>query len=261
MNGANMKIIRLRNLSARAPDLCDAEAIASLIGKCDDGVLRNEADILTDWQQPGFVLANDARIITTQDKRIVGYVAVYQIREQSKAREGSDINLCAYLQTADFTLCFTLCVDPDYRERGIETLLLRLIEARARQLLAVHVQGARTVSRICMSRRDQALRSLLVQDGYTPVWYFWRLRISMDQVVARSTQAEQEQPLFLDVALHIGDTEPKVPSGPCEGEGTPNLIGYTDMYEVRHYDVFEKVLSEGPCQEVDQSLQLYSAVR
>lgn len=256
-----MKIIRLRNLSARAPDLCDAEAIASLIDKCDDGVLRNEADILSDWQQPGFVLANDARIITTQDKRIIGYVAVYQIRAQSKAREGSDINLCAYLRASDFTLCFTLCVDPDYRERGIETLLLRLIEARARQLLAVHVQGARTVSRICISRRDQALRSLLVQDGYTPVWYFWRLRISMDQVIARSTQAEQEQPLFLDVALHIGDREPKVPSGPCEHEGTPNLIGHTGVYEVRHYDVFEKVLSEGSYQEVEQPLPLYSAVR
>jgi mycothiol synthase len=69
-------------------------------------------------------------------------------------------------------------VHPDYRGQGLETYLLRLSEARARQYLAeVQPAIAHVLTAVSVT---EARSQLLEQEGYKPVKYDWRMEIEMD---------------------------------------------------------------------------------
>src|SRR5207245_7595669 len=109
--------VLLKNLLARSPKFEDMVAITELIKACDvdeygiaDSTME---DLSSNWHQPGFNLATDAWVIVTNKGQIVGFACVWH----------KD-----YVQIDTF-----VCVHPEYRGRGIGTLLLRLVEERARQ--------------------------------------------------------------------------------------------------------------------------------
>ena len=115
--------VLLKNLLARAPKMEDLVAITELITACDIAEYGIEdstmEDLTSNWHQPGFNLAADAWVIVTNKGQSVGFACVWH-----KDNE----------QIVTF-----VCVHPEYRSRGIGTLLLRLVEERARQ----HVSDAR----------------------------------------------------------------------------------------------------------------------
>ncbi|MGH2509752.1 MAG: GNAT family N-acetyltransferase, partial [Ktedonobacteraceae bacterium] len=110
--------VLLKNLVARMPQTTDWEAIAALVGVCESMGDERTDSLLEDlsfyWQRPDFCLAKDAWVIVTTSGHIVGFVCVWY---------------------EEHTLLSTfVCVHPAYRNRGIGTLLLRLVEVRAREL-------------------------------------------------------------------------------------------------------------------------------
>ena len=201
--------ILLRNLSTRVPKLSDAEAIATLLTICDafeGGLSRyTEEEILTTWQQPNFTLATDARIIVTKQGQCVGYACL-----------SHDQHTCIRLQA---------CVHPQYRGRGIGTLLLRLAEVQARQQISFAPPEARVTLTNAVSETNHAAKGLLEYEGYTFVNHFWRIVIETGEV-------PQTHRLVFDVNC------------PCV-TGTIRTYEPSGLYTVRQYALYEKELRTG----------------
>jgi ribosomal protein S18 acetylase RimI-like enzyme len=207
--------VLLKNLLARAPKTEDLEAIGELVVACDTaefGIAESTMEeLLSDWQKYGFNLATDAWVIVTTKGQLVGFACVWH-------RDHEQI----------YTL---ICVHPEYRNRGIGTLLLRLVEERAR----LHVLYARpgtsvTLSSTVSSENEQAKR-LFEREGYISVRQFWRIAIEIDEALNVSTQKGKLQ-VELDVeSLRL--------------HGARQFYERDGVYVVRQYTTYGKELRAG----------------
>ena len=204
--------VLLKNLLARAPKTEDLEAISELVIVCDTaefGIADSTMeDLLSNWQQSGFNLATDAWVIVTTKGQLVGFACVWH-------RDHEQI----------YTL---ICVHPEYRNRGIGTLLLRLVEERARLHVLHAPPGARvTLSSTVSSGNEQAKR-LFEREGYIPVRQFWRIAIEIDEALSASQQKGKLQ-VELDVeSLRL--------------YGAKQFYERDGVYVVRQYNTYEKEL-------------------
>ncbi len=109
--------VHLTNLLARIPEERDMYSIMELVaicGRAEHGIADSSTEELqAHWRNHSFHLESDAWVIVNNKGQFVGFGCVCH----------SD-----YEEYHTF-----VCVHPDYRKRGIGTLLLRLIEERARQ--------------------------------------------------------------------------------------------------------------------------------
>jgi N-acetylglutamate synthase-like GNAT family acetyltransferase len=180
--------VLLKNLVARSPQTEDLEAITELVTACEDGeqsaVGRSLEDVLSRWQRPDFHLANDARVIVTTEGRIVGFACVWHEH---------------HVQISTF-----LCVHPAYRQRGIGTLLLRLVEVRARQHISLAPAGERVVLRGVISKASTGAQSLFVQEGYAAGRQFLRLSFFLAEDSGAQPAAGGGQKLTVDIGLEQG---------------------------------------------------------
>jgi ribosomal protein S18 acetylase RimI-like enzyme len=207
--------VLLKNLLARAPEMEDLVAITELITACDIaeyGIADSTmGDLASNWHQPGFNLATDAWVIVTNKGQTVGFACVWH---------------------RDYEQIFTfVCVHPEYRSRGIGTLLLRLVEERARQ----HVRNARPGARITLcgtvnSLNEQAKR-LFEREGYTSIRKIWRI------VVGSNDSVEKSSRYHADKADLVVDSQRLV-------DATP-LYDLDAIYIIREYVVYEKELRAG----------------
>ncbi len=151
--------VLLKNLVARAPRVEDLDAISELLAACEkagyglvDTVREN---VLAYWQQSAAYLANDAWVIVTTRGQIVGFACVWQ----------SDVaHISAFVGVA-----------PEYRKRGIGTLLLRLVEERARQSIRQAPAHVRVGLLVEVSAEDRWAQRLLEREGYQAGHRFLRV--------------------------------------------------------------------------------------
>ncbi len=209
--------VLLKNLLARAPKMEDLVAITELITACDvdeygiaDSTME---DLASNWHQPGFNLATDAWVIVTNTNKgqAVGFACVWH---------------------RDYEQIFTLvCVHPEYRGRGIGTLLLRLVEERARQ----HVRNARPGTRVTLcgtvsSLNEQAKR-LFEREGYTSIRKIWRIEAGANDSREKSSQYTAfKADLDVDSRRLVDATQ---------------LYDLDAIYIIREYEVYEKELRAG----------------
>jgi mycothiol synthase len=148
----------------RAPAMEDAPAVTDLVNLCSvadgDTPDLSLADVLSQWQAPGFNLATDAWLATTSDGQVVGC-------EEAGKEDDTHFQADGY-------------VHPDYRGRGIGTTLLRLAEAWTRERVPAAL-GGRVVLRAGVSGKDAAAHQLFAAEGFTLVRNFWRMEIQMDE--------------------------------------------------------------------------------
>jgi ribosomal protein S18 acetylase RimI-like enzyme len=207
--------VLLKNLLARSPKMEDLVAITELIKACDvdeyglaDSTME---ELASNWHQPGFNLATDAWVIVTNKGQAVGFTCVWH---------------------RDYEQIFTfLCVHPEYRSRGIGTLLLRLVEERARQ----HVRNARSGARVTLcgtvSRLNEQAKRLFEREGYTAIRKILRIEVG--------TNDSREEP-----SLHRAfKADLDVVSW--------RLVDATELYDldaiyiIREHEVYEKELRAG----------------
>ena len=207
--------VLLKNLLARSPKMEDLIAITELVSACDVdeyGVVDSKIeDLASHWHQPGFNLATDAWIIVTNKGQAVGFTCVWH---------------------KDYEQIFTcVCVHPAYRGRGIGTLLLRLVEERARQIM----RNARPDSRVTLcgtvsSLNDQAKR-LFEREGYTTLRAIWHIEVG-----ANDSREGSSLPLVIKAELDVMSQSLV---------DVTNLYDLDALYVIREYEVYEKELRAG----------------
>ncbi len=200
-------IVRLHNLAARPLRPVDAKAITELLIASETAEFGStditEEDIQRAWQTPSFDLKTDAWSIVTRKGQLVGYADVRW-------------------DNANELLNSSVTVHPDYRNRGIGTLLIRLVEERARQLVCNAQPGKRVVLSSLVSGLNEVAHRLFEREGYTFARSFWRLSLESDEV--------QEQQA-VDLTIDIQDLF-----------GVANLHKRAGMYVARQYQIYEKEL-------------------
>jgi GNAT superfamily N-acetyltransferase len=206
-------IVRLHNLSSRAPLLSDIEALVELRIACDltdfgcEQVARK--DIEQTWQADTFNRSTDAWIVQTRKGLLVGYADV-RVGQQNEMER---------------VLASSLYVHPDYRGRGIGTLFTLLTEERAREL-SLALPG-RVVLRREVGTLTVSAHRLLQREAYTLTSCYWRVTFS-----------DEQECLTIDLPIERADV---LQSG-------QNRTGF---YTAQHYSVYEKVVCSGqePCTE------------
>ncbi|MEO6890643.1 MAG: GNAT family N-acetyltransferase [Ktedonobacteraceae bacterium] len=154
-----------KSFLVRRPAMDDLEAVYDVIAACaieEDGSVDFPRDVLrTVWEAPGFNLATDAWVVLSPEGRIVGYT---EIEDREHAR-----------------LLSFVCVQPEYRGRGISTYLLGQVEQRARELMLLARPEVRVTLSVQCSHANAAAGQLLTSAGFTPTRHHWRMEITMDE--------------------------------------------------------------------------------
>lgn len=199
--------ILLQNLLARSPQRDDLDAVIELIKTCEaaedsSALPAHNPDAL--WHRADFDLEQDARVIKTHRGQFVGYASVH-------AQTSGRIEMAIY-------------VHPDYRKRGIGTLLLRLTEHRARQLMLKVQAGARVTLTSTISNLNATARHLLEQEGYEVERHTWRIALPEEDPFARDVLAVD------------------APTLACNMASMTLLERRTGFYVARRYDVYAKEL-------------------
>jgi GNAT superfamily N-acetyltransferase len=186
-------------------------------------------DLLSNWQQADFHLANDAWVIVTTGGQIAGFACVWH-------KEYAQISLC-------------LIVHPQYRGRGIGTLLLRLAEERARQWIRLASPDVRVVLFAQLSQDNQEAGRLFAREGYKPGRQFLRISFVLAEDTGVFPVSDAQKKLRADVSLEHG-----------------RLSGATPLYDrdglcrVCFYRVYEKELRVAGSQKSATEMQLDTMV-
>ena len=131
-------------------DVCEADG--------DTTVAVTPEELKHEWQTPGFDLERNAILVETSEGRVVGF------------EEFSNGHQHAMLHTDGY-------VHPDFKGRGIGTTLLRTIEKRALEEMALAEPGVRVALQSGIDNRDPSSHELHRNEGYLPIRYHWRMEI------------------------------------------------------------------------------------
>lgn len=204
--------VHLTNLLARIPEERDMYSIMELVeicGRAEHGIADSSTEELqAHWRNHTFHLASDAWVIVNNKGQFVGFGAVCH----------SD-----YEEYHTF-----VCVHPDYRKRGIGTLLLRLIEERARQQMYHTSLDKRVCLKALVSSHNTEARNLFEREGYTQVREFWRVTVELDEALELRQRVGKHT---LDVAIESRQLV-----------GVAPLYDREAVYSIRWYCEYEKEL-------------------
>jgi GNAT superfamily N-acetyltransferase len=210
--------IMFSQLVARRPTMEDYDSIAELVVVCDmaEGGMddRYTHDLPSRWQQDNFHLESDAWVITNGRKQFAGFACVWH-------RDYEEFSIF-------------LCVHPHYRKRGIGTLLMRLVEQRARELMRLAHPGVRVSLRCRVNAKHAQARRLFEREGYLAIREFWHVTLELPE---SSGDVIPPRKLAIDLEVEAGHLI-----------GTPALYDREGVYSVRQFVTYEKELR--PANEV-----------
>ena len=116
---------------------------------------------------------------------------------------------------------------PQYRQRGIGTLLLRMAEQHARELMRLARPGARVSLRGLVSAKNAQARCLFERESYLAMREFWRVTL---ELVELSGDGDNPPGKFvIDLDVEFGQLV-----------GTTPLYDREGVYSVRQFVTYEK---------------------
>jgi mycothiol synthase len=164
MEGARKRDSPPNGFTLRPAGRDDISAIIALIDVFDASfghvvmTLESE-DIENDWRDLN--LETDTWVVEAPDGALVVYATLTDERQGQLVADGY--------------------VHPNWRGNGFGALLLRLTEARARELIDDAPAGARVTLLNNVLAEDDGARALLEGMGYTLTRVFWRMRLEMNE--------------------------------------------------------------------------------
>lgn len=154
-----------QGLTIRSPRLDEVQAATDLLRACemaDDGTTTiTMQDLLSYWQAPDVNVETDVWVVVNEQGQLIGY-----------ADAGHRMHV---------TLFSDVHVHPDYQNRGIEEVLVRLTEDRLRQHIAEAPANARVTINSWVSHKNTNMPHVLEEAGFQKIRYSWRMRIEMNE--------------------------------------------------------------------------------
>lgn len=152
------------HLSVRAPTRADLPAIFALIQASDLAIIGRPDYTMQElqhaWSHDEFDPASDAWIVATLDGSLVGY---------------------AHCQARTHYNIFGMGVThPDHYHQGIGSMLVNLMEERAREHISLAPPEARVYLHIGIIANDERSARLLTDHSYSKVRRFSRMQILLD---------------------------------------------------------------------------------
>ncbi|MDH3943814.1 MAG: GNAT family N-acetyltransferase [Anaerolineae bacterium] len=172
----------------RPPSLEDQEAVLEVIHAYSMKLLGTAELTLeglqTDWTSPGFVPADDLRIVVSPEGRVVGYIEVWV---------NHPIPVHPWLWAR---------VHPDFEGLGIGTALMEWGERRAALVIPSLPKDARVSTYTGTISTNQPAHDLLRELGMSLIRHSFRMRIEME-----SPPAEPQWPEGITLQTHDGSDE------------------------------------------------------
>lgn len=158
------------SLTLRAARWTDLNAIAQLthdVAEMEGDALfiLTAEELANEWKNEGFHVERDVFVVETPDGRLVGSEEFYN-------------------ESGHYKLKADGCVHPDFRGLGIGSSLLEKIAGRARAEMELAPPGVRVVIQTLANNRDEAGLTLLRNHGYSPVRYYWRMEVKLQDAPA-----------------------------------------------------------------------------
>lgn len=159
--GLTLRLARWADISAVAKLTYD---VAEMEG--DSLFVLTAEELANEWKSAGFSVERDVFVVETRDGRLVGSEEFYN-------------------ESGHCQLKVDGCVHPEFRGQGIGSSLLEKIAARAQAELSLAAPGERVSIRSMINNKDDAGHTLLRNNAYSPVRYFWRMEIKLQEAPAR----------------------------------------------------------------------------
>ncbi len=160
-------------LTLRSARWTDINAVAKLthdVAKMEGDAIfvLTAEELANEWKSEGFNVERDVFIVEAQDGRVVGSEEFYNVNNHSRLMADG-------------------CVHPEFRGLGIGSSLLEKIAERAQAEMELAQPGERVFIQSSISNKDKAGHELLRANGYSPVRYFWRMEIKLQEPPAPVT--------------------------------------------------------------------------
>lgn len=164
------------SLTLRSANWTDVNAVAELtydVAQLEGDVsfVMTAEELANAWHDEGFLVERDVFVVETRDGRVVGSAEFYN--------EGGHCKLKA-----------DGCVHPEFRGLGVGTSLLEKMEERARTEMELAEPDTRVVIQSMINTKNEAGDPLLRAMGYTPIRYFWRMEIRLQEMPSAVTFPE-----------------------------------------------------------------------
>jgi ribosomal protein S18 acetylase RimI-like enzyme len=150
-------------------------------------------ELANEWKSEGFNVERDVFVVETRDGRLVGIEEFYN-------------------ESGHYKLKADGCVHAEFRGLGIGSSLLEKIAERAQAEMELAAPDVRVFIHSLINNKDQAGHSLLRNNGYAPVRYYWRMEIKLPEAPAIVTcpAGIELRPFIMDkhaVAVWQADNE------------------------------------------------------
>lgn len=154
-------------LRLRSATMDDAELVARLARlhytRLQGNSIFSTEQMRDEWQNPGFELEKDVRLIVTDDNEVVGYMGAWNTSPPH-------VNNWA-----------NFCVDPEYLGQGIGTALTRWAIKRAQEKFHLAPEDAQIIIAAAVQEKQDDARELLTNEGFKLVRHWYQMRIDMDE--------------------------------------------------------------------------------
>jgi mycothiol synthase len=159
----------------------------------DASFVLTAEELANEWNAEGFHVERDVFLVETNHGRVVGSEEFYN-------------------ENGHFKLKADGCVHPDFRGLGIGTSLLEKVAERAKTEMELSEPGIRVSLQTAINNKDEAGHSLLRTNGYSPIRYFWRMEIKLQEAppVVTFPDSIELRPFIKDehaIAVWQADTE------------------------------------------------------
>ena len=161
------------SLTLRSANWTDVNAVAELtydVAQLEGDVsfVMTAEELANAWRDEGFLVERDVFVVETGDGRVVGSAEFYNEGDHCKLKADG-------------------CVHPEFRGLGIGTALLEKMEERARTEIELAEPDTRVVIQTMINTKNEAGDPLLRAMGYTPIRYFWRMEIRLQEMPSVAT--------------------------------------------------------------------------
>ena len=160
-------------LTLRPANSTDINAVAKL----NHDVAEMEGDSLfvltaeelaNEWKSEGFNIQRDVFVVETRDGGLVGSEEFYN-------------------ESGHYKLKADGCVHPEFRGLGIGSSLLEKIAERAQAEMKLAAPDVRVFIQSLVNNKHKEGHNLLQNNGYSPVRYYWRMEIKLQEAPATVT--------------------------------------------------------------------------